>query len=282
MLTDEPGAIPVYQVDAFTGRPFAGNPAMVCLLAEPRDASWMQAVATEANLSETAFLLREGDSYHLRWFTPSTEVELCGHATLASAHVLWETGALPHGEPARFRTRSGLLTATRGDGWIEMDFPADPPAQAEPPPGLVEALGVEPLWVGRGRINWLVEVASPGTVRDVRPDLGALRRIPREGVEEGVIVTARCDDGEHDFVSRYFAPAAGVDEDPVTGSTHCCLGPYWGARLGKKKLEGYQASRRGGAVGVELRGERVTLRGRAVTVLRGELVPAVSGEEERP
>ena len=266
-------AIPCYQVDAFTDRVFAGNPAMVCLLPAPRDAAWMQAVAMEANLSETAFLSPEGDGYRLRWFTPTLEVELCGHATLASAHVLWETGALAEGAPARFETRGGTLSATRQGGWIEMDFPADPPTEAEPPAGLLDALGVSSRWVGRGRLDWLVEIESEAALRELQPDLGVLGRIPpRDGLEQGVIVTTRSESPARDFVSRVFAPAAGVDEDPTTGSAHCCLGPFWGGRLGKRELTGYQASKRGGTVGVQLRGDRVSLRGQAVTVMRGELL----------
>jgi PhzF family phenazine biosynthesis protein len=263
---------PIVQADAFTDRPFAGNPAAVCVLAEPRPDAWMQDVAREMNLSETAFLLRrEGsDGFDLRWFTPTVEVELCGHATLASAHVLWEEGHLPPAHEARFHTRSGVLVARRGNGWIEMDFPAEPAAPVEAPDGLVEALGTAPVWVGRNRFDLLVELPSEAAVRAIRPDMGRLRRIPARGV----IVTSRADADApgHHFVSRFFAPAVGVDEDPVTGSAHCCLGPFWAARLDRAEVVGFQASARGGIVRVRPQGERVLLSGKAVTVLRGELV----------
>ena len=264
-------SILLFHVDAFTNRPFAGNPAAVCLLegAAP-DERWMQSVAREMNLSETAFVRPRdgGDGFDLRWFTPAVEVDLCGHATLASAHVLWEAGRLAPGEPARFMTRSGWLTASRAEsGEISMDFPAMAAAEADAPPGLLEALGVRAIFLGSNGMDYLVEVENEASVRAVRPDLRALRAVRARGV----IVTARSDAPPYDFVSRFFAPAAGVDEDPVTGSAHCCLGPYWGARLRKAKLLGYQASARGGAVGVEVRGNRVLLSGRAVTVMRGEL-----------
>jgi predicted PhzF superfamily epimerase YddE/YHI9 len=255
----------IFQVDAFTRRPFAGNPAAVCLLDEPRDDAWMQAVAAEMNLAETAFVEREGDGFGLRWFTPTTEVDLCGHATLAAAHVLWELGE--SGDRLRFRTRSGTLTAERTDGSIHLDFPAEPAGATDVPPGLEDALGAVSRWVGRNRFDYLVEVADGGTVRSLVPDFRALRQLPGRGF----IVTAAGEKG-CDFVSRFFAPGAGIDEDPVTGSAHCCLGPYWAARLGRSDLVGYQASTRGGYVGVHVAGERVVLSGPAVTVLRGELL----------
>ena len=273
---------PLYQVDAFTGRPFAGNPAAVCLLPGPREAGWMQDVAREMNLAETAFLLRRpgdagdaGDSrqphfgWDLRWFTPTVEVDLCGHATLASAHVLWETGELPVGEMARFHSRSGLLTAERRGEWIELDFPAMPVASCEPPPGLVAALGAEPRWVGTNGMDLLVELPSEAAVRALAPDIRQLAGIE---TPRGVIATAPAAQGPHDFVSRFFAPRAGVDEDPVTGSAHCALGPFWKERLGRDELLAYQASARGGEIRVRVAGERVKLGGRAVTVLRGELL----------
>jgi PhzF family phenazine biosynthesis protein len=260
--------VPIVQVDAFTDRAFAGNPAAVCVLPEPADEGWMQAVAREMNLAETAFLHRQGDGFALRWFTPAVEVDLCGHATLASAHVLWEDGHLPGGEQARFHTRSGLLTAERHGDQIELDFPAEPAETVAPPTGLVEALGVTPGYVGRNRLDYLVEVASEELVRGLRPDFTALKRIPTRGV----IVTAPAASAEYDFVSRFFAPRAGIDEDPVTGSAHCCLGPFWQGRLGKDTLIGYQASARGGVVHVRVVPPRVRLGGQAVTVLRGELL----------
>nr|BBH95071.1 phenazine biosynthesis protein [Thermogemmatispora argillosa] len=256
----------IIQVDAFTDRPFAGNPAAVCLLAEPRDERWMQLVAREMNLSETAFLLPEGDGYRLRWFTPTVEVDLCGHATLASAHVLWEEGLLLPEDPARFYTRSGLLTARRLNGWIEMDFPATPAVPVPPPPGLSEALGVTPLLVARNQFDYLVELESEEVVRTLQPDLTRLLTIPARGF----IVTSRAEGEGYDFVSRFFAPAVGVNEDPVTGSAHCTLAPFWCSRLGRPALTGYQASARGGLVRVRLAGERVSLGGQAVTVMRAE------------
>jgi PhzF family phenazine biosynthesis protein len=260
--------IPIYQVDAFADQPFTGNPAAVCLLSDRREAAWMQAVARELNLSETAFLHPEGDGYQLRWFTPAVEVALCGHATLASAHVLWETGRLRAEEVAAFETQSGLLTAERQDPDILMTFPATPVEPAAPPPGLGEALGLEPAFVGRSRFDYLVEVDAPATLQALRPDFRRLAAVPARGV----IVTSRSDQPQYDFLSRFFAPAAGVDEDPVTGSAHCALGPYWEARLGRSELTGYQASARGGVVKVQVAGDDVFLSGRAVTVWRGELL----------
>ena len=262
-------ALTITQVDAFTDRPFSGNPAAVCLLPAPRDEAWMQAVAREMNLSETAFLVAGADGFDLRWFTPTLEVDLCGHATLAAAHVLWETGALALDADARFQSKSGLLTAHRHAGWIYLDFPATPASPAEAPPALLRSLGVKPLYTGKSPINdYLVEVDTEATVRALKPDLGLLATIPARGV----MVTSRSASPEYDFVSRFFGPAAGVDEDPVTGSAHCCLGPYWQRRLGKDELLAYQASARGGTVRVRPEGGRVHLGGQAVTVLRAELV----------
>jgi len=330
---------PIFCVDAFADGPFRGNPAAVCLLAEERDPGWMQSLATEMNLSETAFVrvpgagagsgagaragagagagavpgagARAGEGegscgnersaaggatspgrgaasasgastwaaaepapaaanpIGLRWFTPKVEVALCGHATLASAHVLWESGRLGDGEPARFSTRSGLLAARRrDDGWIELDFPARDPVPAEPPEGLIEALGVQPAGVHRsGEGDYLVELFDAEAVRAVEPDFALLGSIEARGV----IVTARADEAGHDVVSRFFAPAVGVPEDPVTGSAHCALGPYWARRLGRERLRAYQASARGGLVEVTVRGDRVGLAGRAVTIWEGRL-----------
>jgi PhzF family phenazine biosynthesis protein len=260
--------LPITQVDAFTQTPFAGNPAAVCVLTEALPDGVMQSIAAEMNLSETAFVRAEGDGYRLRWCTPTVEVDLCGHATLASAHVLWEEGHLPSAQDCRFHTRSGLLTARRSGARIELDFPANPQRPAGAPPGLVAALGVEPVYVGRGTYDYLVEVADGKTLRDLSPDFRRLRQVEARGV----IVTCRSEAPEFDFVSRFFAPQAGIDEDPVTGSAHCCLGPFWGQRLSRSELVGYQASRRGGVVHVRMEGERVILGGQAVTVLRGELL----------
>ena len=260
----------ITQVDAFTDTPFAGNPAAVCLLPAPRDEGWMQSVAREMNLSETAFLVRAGDGYDLRWFTPSVEVALCGHATLASAHVLWEEGHLAAAQQARFHTKSGLLTGDRAGDWIELDFPVKREETAPAPAGLAEALGVAPKYVGRNQFDYLVEIDGEATVRRLTPNHAALATLP----VRGVIVTSRADSPGYDFVSRFFAPGSGVAEDPVTGSAHCALGPYWQARLGKSNFVAYQASPRGGVVRVRVVGERVKLGGKAVTVLRGELLGA--------
>lgn len=260
-------ATPLYLVDAFSERPFTGNQSAVCLPGEGRDTAWLQALACELNLPETAFVVPQGDGFGLRWFSPQAEVALCGHATLAAAHVLWESGRLAPDAAARFHTLSGVLTVVRRGKSMVMDFPAEPAALAAPPPGLTDALGCTPLAVARNRFDYLVEVASAAIVRELAPDFARLRTIETRGV----IVTAVSDTAGVDFVSRFFAPALGIDEDPVTGSAHCALGPYWGERLGRTRLTGRQLSPRGGEVGVELLGERVMLSGRAVTVLRGEL-----------
>jgi PhzF family phenazine biosynthesis protein len=264
----------IVQVDAFTGSPFAGNPAAVCVLPISPPENWMQQVAREMNLSETAFLTPHAEGpgsgavdYNLRWFTPSVEVALCGHATIASAHVLWEDGHLPANVQARFHTRSGVLRADRRGEWIELDFPATSAEPVEAPPGLLQALGTEARFVGKNKFDYLVDVASEKLLRDLQPDFTALRKLPVRGVS----VTARSERPEFDFVSRFFAPGSGVDEDPVTGSAHCTLGPYWANQLGKTQFTAYQASPRGGIVRVTVNGDRVLLGGQAVTVLRGEL-----------
>jgi PhzF family phenazine biosynthesis protein len=272
-------AYPIYQVDAFTRTPFRGNPAAVCLLAEPRDDAWLQAVAAEMNLAETAFLIPAAEALQLRWFTPAVEVPLCGHATLASAHVLWETERVAAAAAIAFETRSGRLAAEReSGGWIRLDFPALPPERdpCTPPPGLLAALGLAdatapPVYeVPRPRASdgpsWLVELPSVDVLRALAPDFRALRAV----AGHAVIATAR-GEGEHDFASRFFAPKAGVDEDPVTGSAHCSLAPFWCARLGRSELCGVQLSARTGVVRVRAHGSRVHLLGEAVTVLRGEL-----------
>ena len=260
----------IYQVDSFTNKPFAGNPAAVCILPQERDERWMQDVAREMNLSETAFLVRARDGFNLRWFTPAVEVELCGHATLASAHILWETGVLKPDEQARFHTLRGLLTAVRRGDWYEMDFPVKSETPVEIPENLVEALSVEETVenITANQFDFLVEVESETVVREMQPDFTLLSKIPIRGV----IVTSRADAGDYDFVSRFFAPAVGINEDPVTGSAHCFLSPYWSERLGRNELVAYQASARGGVVKVRLDGDRVHIGGQAVTVLRGELL----------
>lgn len=259
--------IPLVQVDAFTDKPYGGNPAAVCVLSETQPDDWMQRVAQEMNLSETAFLLPEGDGFRLRWFTPTVEVDLCGHATLASAHTLWSEGHLAPEQEARFYTRSGLLTAQRQGAWIELNFPSNPSQPIATPEGLAAALGQSPVAVVENSLGYLVELETAETVRDLQPDFLALGKFP----VHGIIVTSR---GEppYDFVSRFFAPAIGINEDPVTGAAHCCLSPYWRDRLGKTSFLAYQASARGGVLQVEDRGDRVVLRGQAVTVLRGELL----------
>ena len=261
-------SVSLHVIDAFTTRPFAGNPAAVCLLSGPREAGWMQLVASEMNLSETAFLLPVADGFSLRWFTPAVEVELCGHATLASAHVLWSTGVLTVDQAARFKTLSGWLTCRRAGDWIEMDFPALGLDPAEVPAALAEAVGAPVVDARCTPFDWLVEVRDEQTVRALRPDVRRLATL----VKRGLIVTARSAAPAFDFVSRFFAPAAGIDEDPVTGSAHCALGPYWQAKLGKADFLAAQVSARGGVVKVGVRGDRVLLGGQAVTVSRVELV----------
>jgi PhzF family phenazine biosynthesis protein len=260
--------IKMIQVDAFTYEAFGGNPAAVCFLPEAKDDDWMRSVAREMNLSETAFLLRGQDGFSLRWFTPAVEVDLCGHATLASAHVLWEEGAVPPAEPIRFHTRSGQLGAEKRGEIIQMDFPSTPETSCAAPPGLSQALGVEPVYIGHSAFDYLVLLGDAEAVRRLSPDMGLLKKVSAHGI----IVTARSDDPKFDFVSRFFAPAAGIDEDPVTGSAHCCLGPFWQARLGKSTLMAYQASARGGIVRVEVAGDRVRIGGHAVTVMRADLL----------
>jgi PhzF family phenazine biosynthesis protein len=258
----------LHVVDAFTDRPFSGNPAAVWIGTGPADENWMRLVAREMNLSETAFVHpAAGGGFALRWFTPAAEVRLCGHATLASAFTLWEAGALPAREAARFHTLSGLLTCTREQDWIAMDFPAARCVPVAPPPGLATALGAEPAFCGQDGTDLMVELRDEAAVRGLRPDLQRIAALPFRGV----IATSRADRNNFDFVSRFFAPAVGVDEDPVTGSTHCTLGPYWAEKLGRTKLTAFQASARGGVVKMEMREERVVLRGQAVIVSRVEL-----------
>lgn len=261
-------AQPIVQIDAFTDRPFAGNPAAVCLLAAPRDTAWMQAVAMEKNLSETAFVQRRADGdFDLRWFTPGAEVDLCGHATLASAHLLWEQGELGAQEAARFHTRSGLLTCRRDGAWIVMDFPALPAAPVAIPAGIEPVLGATPLRAGRSKWNLLLELESEADVRRMTPDFPGLKAFS----DHGIMVTAR-GERDFDFVSRYFAPSIRVNEDPVTGSAHCTLAPWWAERLGKTQMRAFQASARGGTLRVETRGDRVFIAGQAVTVMEGRLL----------
>ncbi|MCB9566846.1 MAG: PhzF family phenazine biosynthesis protein [Myxococcales bacterium] len=264
--------IQLFYVDAFAAAPFTGNPAAICLLGEEqRDASWMQTVAREMNLSETAFVERVGDELTIRWFTPTAEVDLCGHATLASAHALWESGSVPAEQSIRFTSASGLLLARRVDAWIELDFPSRPPVAEVPPSGLLAAVGVdEARFFGRSPDgDFLIVVEQEDQVRALRPDF---RRLAAFGAR-GVMVSARArTTAGADFISRFFAPGVGIDEDPVTGSAHCCLAPFWADRLDRQVLTGFQASARGGWVRVRLSGDRVLLGGQAQTIARGELL----------
>jgi PhzF family phenazine biosynthesis protein len=272
---------PIAVVDAFTAEPYRGNPAGVCVLPAAASGEWMQSVATEMNHAETAFLIKCGannqDGYNLRWFTPGDEVDLCGHATLASAHYLWETGTLQSDEQARFHTRSGLLTAERlmidGAAWIELDFPSEPVAATATPDGLAATLGAEPVFVGRNRLDYLVELKDETAVRTLRPDLKQIADLSDAESVRGIIVTAAATESSLDIVSRCFypSPRINISEDPVTGSAHCGLAPYWIPRLGKPEIVAYQASARGGWLRLRLAGDRVKLRGQAVTTLRGEL-----------
>ena len=258
----------LYQVDAFTSKPFAGNPAAVCILTELSPDAWMQSVAHEMNLSETAFVKRRDDGFDLRWFTPLLEVDLCGHATLATAHVLWEAGIARSDEQLSFHTRSGILRASHLGEWIELDFPASRVAPSSCNIDLEEALAVRPVFVGMSDFDFLVEVASAQELRDLRPNIDLIQQADARGL----IVTSPSDRDEYDFLSRFFAPQSGVHEDPVTGSAHCSLGPHWGEKLGKEEMLAYQASPRGGEVRIRLGGDRVHLGGQVVTVMKAELL----------
>ncbi len=218
------------------------------------------------NLSETAFVYPEEDGFNLRWFTPTIEVNLCGHATLATSHILWETGNLKPDQMARFHTKSGLLTAVKKGDWTELNFPVKQVEPTEAPQALTQCLGIEPIFSGNNGMTYLFEVASEEEVRKMEPDFNALKAIPTRSI----IVTSRCASGEYDFVSRYFAPAIGINEDPATGSSHCYLAHYWAGRLNKKNFLAYQVSTRGGVLRVTLDGDRVLLGGQCVTILKGE------------
>lgn len=263
----------IYQVDAFAEKPFSGNPAGVCIVAVDWNEKWMQDVAREMNLSETAFVRRQEGGFGLRWFTPQVEVDLCGHATLAAAHVLWETGTAGKEAKISFHTRSGPLYVVKQGEWVQMDFPAEPETPAACPVALKTALGAEPVYCGRNRFDYVLELGSEGMVRELKPDFKLLATVDMRGV----IVTARSESPEFDYVLRFFAPAVGVDEDPVTGSAQCCLAPFWEKRLGRNPLTGYQASARGGIVKVQNIPHRVLISGKAVTVLTGELSAASRG-----
>ena len=264
----------IYKVDAFTSTPYSGNPAAICVLEKPAEEQWMQVVASEMNLAETAYLSKEGDSYRLRWFTPTVEMDICGHATLASAHILWEQGYVPEGNAINFKTLSGDLTVTQSDNENEivMDFPADPESMVPLTEDLIvilrESLGATPIYVGKSQRDFLVEVESAEILRTMSPNMSILAEVPMRGY----IVTAKSDIPEYDFISRCFFPAVGIPEDQVTGSAHCCLALYWGGKLGKSEMLGFQASMRGGKVRVKIVGDRVKLIGSCVTVLIGELL----------
>lgn len=269
-------ALDIVVVDAFTDRPFSGNPAAVCILPQDMPQPWMQLVAAEMKHAETAFISPGDGRWQLRWFTPTTEVELCGHATLAAAHTLWASERENDDKPIEFETRSGVLTCrvsagSDGPRRILMDFPADPPAQQPAPPSLLDGIGTTARWSGKGRFDWLLELSDEAAVHKLEPDLDAIAALDGRGV----IVTARSAESGFDFVSRFFAPGVGVPEDPVTGSAHCCLAPFWSERLGRDQLMGRQVSGRGGTVGVRLLADRVELSGTAVTMLHGRLSPEV-------
>ena len=259
--------IQLLHVDAFADAPFTGNPAAVCLLERARPADWMQALAAELNQPATVFVASSVDGFAVRWFSPTAELTLCGHGTLAAAHALWETERLSPAVPARFTTRSGVLSAAWRDGWIAIDLPAAVAVAASPPVGLLDALGAKARWVGRNRFDYVVELDDEATVRALVPDLGALASFDTRGV----IVTARAASPGMDFVSRFFAPRVGIPEDAVTGSAHCCLAPLWAARLGTSRLTARQLSARGGVVRASVEADRVVLSGQALTVLRGEI-----------
>lgn len=268
--TPMPTPLPVQVVDAFADQAFSGNPAAVCYLTHPAPAQWMQQVAAEMNLSETAFLLREGDEFRLRWFTPLAEVKLCGHATLASAHVLWSEGHLPEEQPARFKTLSGPLVAEKRGEQIQLDFPRRPIAPLDHPPlaELAAALQVRPSAVWETDEDWVVLLENERFVQELQPDFARVSQL----AARGLIVTAMGGSTGFDFVSRFFVPKLGINEDPVTGSAHCSLAPFWADRLGKQHFRAWQASRRGGVLEVQLMGDRVLLLGRALTTLRGQLL----------
>ncbi len=259
----------VYAVDAFTDGPNSGNPAAVCILEEEIPDRAKQEVAARLGLSETAFLLRKADVFELRWFTPEVEVDLCGHATLAGAHILFTLGIVPETRDAVFLTKSGILSARKKDDLIEMDFPSEEPRDVEAPDELLLAISSPPLYVGRNRLDYIALYESDETVRSAVPEMNHVRALS----SRGLIITSVSDSGRYDFMSRFFAPNVGIDEDPVTGSAHCCLCPFWSRRLGKKELIGYQASQRGGLVHARLLDRRVFLSGEAVVSGSFEINP---------
>ena len=260
--------ITIYTVDAFTAEPFAGNPAAVCILEKELTDEQMKNIAFEMNLSETAYVLNKGDYYSLRWFTPDSEVDLCGHATLASSHILWAKGLHDKDKTINFQTRSGVLKANRVNGKIELDFPKDEEHKVDIPDALIKTLKSKPIYLGMAKWSYLCEMDSEESVRNMVPDFVAMETLEAWGV----IVTASSLNKEYDFVSRFFAPRKGVPEDPVTGSAHCVLGPYWSKKLNKAEMVAYQVSKRGGVLGVNIVGDRVKLTGEAVTMLEGKFL----------
>lgn len=257
----------LYQVDAFTNEPFKGNPAAVCLLAHKAKVSWMKAVAREMNLSETAFLSPAQGGWRLRWFTPKQEVDLCGHATLASAKVLFERQPELQGEPILFKTLSGDLTARYVDGEVELDFPAMAYRRFSYESNVDRALGFRPRDAVLSGDYYLFQAEHEDIIRKANPDIAALERLPIPQI----IITARSEDPNVDFISRFFAPQLGIAEDPVTGSAHCLLAPFWAEKMKKTAFTAYQASTRGGMLHLRLDGERVKIRGAAVIVFEGQL-----------
>jgi PhzF family phenazine biosynthesis protein len=260
----------ISQVNAFTNIPFTGNPAAVCILPTSQPSEWMQKIAAEMNLSETAFLVKQEDGYHLRWFTPTTEVPLCGHATLASAQVLWSEGHLLPTEVAHFHTQSGLLTATKQGEWIQLNFPVNHSQPAEFLPQISQALGVPIKLLMQNSLGYLIELESEKLVREMQPNFELIKALPLSNI---IVTSLSESSSEYDFVSRFFAPGLGVNEDPVTGAAHCCLAPFWRNRLHKNEFVAYQASSRGGIVKVSYDGgSRVFLSGQAVTIWQGEMI----------
>ena len=258
----------IYQVDSFTDKPFSGNPAGVCILQEPKSEEWMRLIAMEMNLSETAFLVKQEEGYSLRWFTPRVEVDLCGHATLASAHILWQKGYLQNNEPANFHTKSGLLTCVKKQDWIEMNFPSNPDEKIGVRPDFEKAFGVKIKYLGKSRFDYIAELESEKDVRNTVPNFEMLIKLPARGI----MITSISESKEYDFVSRFFAPNVGVTEDPVTGSAHTTLGPFWSRKLSKNELIAYQASERGGILKLNVKKDRIYIAGQAITVLECNLL----------
>ena len=258
----------IIYVDAFARKPFCGNPAAVCILPEDIDDLLKQNIALEINFSETAFLFPFKSGYRLRWFTPKNEVDLCGHATLASAHVLWEKEIVSKSEKIDFYTNSGLLIAEFKDNYIIMDFPSTPPAECSLPQELANALGVPIKYSGKSQFDYIVEIESEEVLREISPDFSLLQKVDTRGV----IVTAKSMDRKYDFISRFFAPGAGVNEDPVTGSAHCCLGPYWEKKMNKSEFHAYQASPRGGELSVNVMEDRCVLIGECISIMKADLL----------